>query len=59
MTWSAVSNSVGFESWEMSPVWSTNAGRRGSRLSRSTASCRVAVTSGLASLANPMWLSLI
>ena len=44
----------------MSPVCSTNAGRCGKRVDpRSTAAWSVAVTSVLASLLKPMWLSLI
>src|SRR6185437_12826140 len=54
----AVSNSLGLASCVMSPVCSTNAGVCGSALTRATACCSVAVTSLLASLLKPMWLSL-
>ena len=43
----------------MSPVCSRKSGGVGSALILSMATCSVAVTSGLASLLKPMWLSLI
>ena len=43
----------------MSPVWIMNAGCLGSLPISSSASCKVAVTFGLAGLSKPRWLSLI
>src|SRR5437870_2247082 len=55
----AVSNSAGFERWVTSPVWSSIAGCFGNLVMRSSAACKVAFGSGLASLLKPIWLSLI
>src|SRR5579862_7581918 len=55
----SVSNSSALESCERSPVCRTNDGGVGSALTLAIASRSVAVTSGFASLLNPMWLSLI
>ena len=43
----------------MSPVCKRNSGCSGRALILSTAAFNVAITSGLAGLLNPMWLSLI
>jgi hypothetical protein len=54
-----VSNSPGLEIWVRSPVCMIRSGTAGSELILSMAACRVAGTSGFASLLKPMWLSLI
>src|SRR6202789_1235159 len=56
---STVSNSSGLERWLISPVCSKNSGGVESPLILSTAAFNVPVTSGLAGLLKPMWLSLI
>src|SRR5258707_132699 len=59
MICSAVSNSSVFDRWVTSPVCSSIEGLVGNLAIRSSAACKVALGSGLASLLKPMWLSLI
>jgi len=54
-----VSNSAAFDRCVTSPVCSIIAGGFGNLATRSSAACRVAFGSGLASLLKPIWLSLI
>jgi hypothetical protein len=53
----ASSNSAAFAAWLMSPVWIMNVGLSGIATILSIAALRVTRASGLAGLANPMWLS--
>ena len=55
----AVSNSAALADWVMSPVCSRKSGAPGRALILSMASFSVPVTSWLAALLKPMWLSLI
>jgi len=55
----SVSNSAGLDECEISPVWSRRSGGAGSALILSRAIFSVPVTSWLAALLKPMWLSLI
>ena len=55
----AASNSAGRDRWVMSPVWMMSAGCSLIAFTRSMLCPSVPLTSGLASLLKPMWVSLI